>query len=164
MSQQNVDATYRYFAAFNARDWATMSSLFCENFESYDGALNIRTTTRDQHMDYVRNFVAILPDIRCDDVFAIDAGGNLVISMFTWNGTDSGTGFVPGNPTDRALLGSRVCELRYFDDESRMIADEGYYDLVRPMASLGLVSPAGELTPTVPIGPVVTLLREDGRL
>ncbi|WP_436501779.1 nuclear transport factor 2 family protein [Actinokineospora sp. HUAS TT18] len=138
MSTSNVSLVQRIWQAYNRRDWSSVAEICTDDFSFFDNALGVRGEGAEQFVRYWQNFVEIMPDHVVDNVDYLDAG-DVVVSIATGTGTNSGTGLLPATEASGKRTALRFCVLWRCTDDGRLAACEGFYDLLKYMVAFGYV-------------------------
>jgi hypothetical protein len=157
MSRVNVEVVRRFWEAFNRREWVSAPESweavilrFRPDFAFFNNALRTGGRGRSEWEAYARRHLETMPDVQVQEFDHIDAG-DIVISLTTIVGTDRGRGLLRTLAATGRRTSWRTCSIWRFDGDGRVIAAEGFEDMLKPLLELGHVSLPIELAGLPPV-------------
>ena len=137
-------------AAFNARDFDTLSRLVTPNYELVDVPSGTKLIGPEGQRRYWQGWLTAFPDGRIEDVRSSASPDGTVVTEFVGRGTQNGPLTAPGGQQIPAT-GRRVevpfCQVARVSG-GRITSARVYYDLATMLAQLGL----GGATSSAPAG------------
>lgn len=134
----NAESHLRSVDLFNNRDWDAFTAAYAAECEYVDQARGFTAKGREQVKEFELGWVTAFSNGMITNAQVVD-GGSTTVLLFTGSGTNDGP--LGPLPASGQQVSMRLCEIREYDGDGRVVRGQLFYDQVTMLVQLGHMPP-----------------------